>query len=93
MRIETNNGQIMFAKTAAAANMRGESRLMITFEAGTTFAEAATAFEGAAWIRTQSDNAAGVTTLYEGYSRLTMISRAENDEVRVTLTREAATDA
>ena len=84
MKIETNLGHEYEARMAAAARMRGESRLMIEMDAD--MVEAAQTMDGLEWIRVHQDSADGAYTMYEGYSRVTGLTRTENG-IRVTLAR------
>lgn len=88
MKIKTSRGQEIDAYGASAMTMRGGARLVISLGGDTPLAEAAQALDGLEWISAQNDAAAGVTTTYEGYSRISTIARAEDGAVRVTLTRE-----
>ena len=84
MRIETSGGKEYAARAAAAARMRGESRLMI--EMDVSMAEAAQAMDGLEWIKVHQDSADGAYTMYEGYNRISGLTRTENG-IRVTLVR------
>lgn len=88
MKIKTSRGQEIDVYGAIATTMRGSARLVISLSGDTPLTEAAQALDGLEWISAQSDAAAGVTTTYEGYSRISTIARAEDGTVRVTLTRE-----
>lgn len=87
MKIKTSSGKEIEVISVIATTMRGSVRLLISMHAETTMEEAAKTFDGLEWISTTGETA-GMTTTYEGYSRITTISRAEDGTVRVTLTRE-----
>lgn len=84
MRIETSRGNEYEAKTAAAARMRGESRLMI--EMDVSMVEAAQTMDGLEWVKVHQDSADGAYTMYEGYDRISGMTRTA-DGIRVTLAR------
>ena len=84
MRIKTSKGDTLEGRVYIAGIMRGKPRMVIDVS-GATMAQAAEALDGAEWIRVESDDAKGVATTHEGYSRIAMISRSDDGRVRVTL--------
>lgn len=86
MKIETSAGKTMDAAGIVAVPLRGKAQLMITLPAGTQLAEAVQALDGLEWIKAEGREA-GVTTTYEGYSRVRTVSRADDGGVRVMLER------
>lgn len=87
MKITTSRGKTIEATTAMTIKMRSALHLLIVLPGDTPLRDAAEALDGLEWLRAEGENA-GVSTTYEGYSRIRSIARAEDGGVRVTLTRE-----
>ncbi len=84
MLVKTNLGKTFEGQVFMAGVFRGKPRLIVEVN-DMTMAKAAEALDGAAWIRVEKNAESGVSTTYEGYSKITMLSRANNGSVRVTL--------
>lgn len=86
LKIETGNGMELTARHVIQTQHKGDPRILIELT-DVTLARAAAALDGNAKLIATSDDAPGVTTIYEGYSRIVYIGAAEDGSARVTLGR------
>lgn len=86
LRIDAGNGIELLARHVIQARHKEAPRILIEL-ADVTLARAAAALDGNAKLVTTSDDAPGVTTIYEGYNRIVYLGAAEDGSTRVTLER------
>ena len=84
--IETGKGMEFTARYVMQTTHKGVPRLLIELT-DVTLARAAAALDGAEKLTVTRDEAPGVTTIYEGYSRIVYMGQAEDGCARMTLER------
>lgn len=86
LKIETGNGMELTARHVIQTRHKNEPRILIEL-ADVTLARAAAAIDGNTKLTVTSDDAPGVTTVYEGYGRIVYMGTAEDGSARMTLER------
>ncbi len=86
LKIDAGNGIELFARHAIQTKHKETPRLLIELT-DVTLARAAAALDGAEKLTVTSDDAPGVMTIYEGYSRIVYMGQAEDGCARMTLER------
>lgn len=86
LKIDAGNGIELFARHVIQTKHKDAPRLLIELT-GVTLARAAAALDGAKTLTITSDDAPGVTTIYDGYSRIVYMGQTEDGNARMTLER------